>query len=241
MNILHKVKDLLQKALHFNPFESGYLQYLLYLYSSEALPLALTEDEERELITRLDNQEEIAKQKLIEHNLRLVVYISKKFENSDVELEDLISVGSIGLIKAINSYKSDKNIKIATYASKCIENEILMHLRKISKQRKEISLSDALNVDNDGNELLISDIMPSDEEGPEGDLMYSLEKKILWRILKTLSNREQTIMIMRFGLSGKTELTQKEVAETLGISQSYISRLEKKIVARMKKEMLKEL
>lgn len=240
MTLLNKVKHLICKIINYNPYDKGYLEYLLYLYSSEALPSALSEEEERELIKKLDNQEEYAKQKLIEHNLRLVVYISKKFENSEVELEDLISVGSIGLIKAINSYKSDKNIKIATYASKCIENEILMHLRKVSKQKKEISLNESLNIDGDGNELLISDIIPNDDD-PENDLLQKLEVKVLWNILKTLSKREQKIMMMRFGLNGKQELTQKEVAERLGISQSYISRLEKKIVSRIKKEMLKEL
>ncbi len=241
MNLLLKLKQFVHNLVSYNPFDSGYVEYLLYLYSSEALPQALTDEEEKSLILKLNEHEDYAKQKLIEHNLRLVVYISKKFENNDVEIEDLISVGSIGLIKAINSYKPDKNIKIATYASKCIENEILMHLRKISKQRKEISLSESLNVDSDGNELLISDIVPNDDEGPEGDLLVSLEKQILWRVLSTLTRREQLIMNLRFGLKGNPELTQKEVAEKLGISQSYISRLEKKIVSRMKKEMAKEL
>ena len=214
---------------------------MLYLCGSDTLPLTLTEEEERALIVKLDQSDYEAKQKLIEHNLRLVVYIAKKFENTELELEDLISVGSIGLIKAINSYKSDKNIKIATYASKCIENEILMHLRKISKQKKEVSLSDALNTDTDGNELLICDIVPNDDKTPENDMMISLEKKVLWKILNSLNKREHKIMVMRFGLNGNLELTQKEVAETLGISQSYISRLEKKIVSRIKKEMQKIL
>lgn len=241
MSVIRSFINAVKKIMHYNPIDSGYVQYLLYLYSSEALPLTLSEEEEKDLIRKLDTYDDFAKQKLIEHNLRLVVYIAKKFENTEVELEDLISIGSIGLIKAINSYKSDKNIKIATYASKCIENEILMHLRKISKQKKEISLSDALNTDGDGNELLICDIVPNEDEGPEGSLYVSLEKQILWNILQSLSKREQKIMIMRFGLDGKDELTQKEVAETLGISQSYISRLEKKIVFRIKKEMVKQI
>lgn len=241
MAIFKNLINVVKKIINYNPIDSNFVQYLLYLYSSEALPLTLSEEEEKDLIKKLDSYDDHAKQKLIEHNLRLVVYIAKKFENTDVELEDLISIGSIGLIKAINSYKSDKNIKIATYASKCIENEILMHLRKISKQKKEISLSDALNIDGDGNELLICDIVPNDEDGPEDSLYVSLEKQILWNILQSLNKREQKIMIMRFGLDGKDELTQKEVAETLGISQSYISRLEKKIVFRIKKEMVKQV
>jgi len=224
-----------------NPFDEDQIQHILYLYQSEALPLALKEEEERALISKLDESDDVAKQKLIEHNLRLVVYIAKKFENTDCELEDLISVGSIGLIKAINSYKSDKNIKIATYASKCIENEILMHLRKISKQKREVLLSDTLNIDGDGNELTVFDVMPNNDESPEEDILMTEEKKVLWRILNSLNRRERKIMIMRFGLDGKDELTQKEVAEMLGISQSYISRLEKKIVVRIKKEMVKIL
>ena len=168
-----------------------------------------------------------------------MVYIAKKFENSETELEDLISIGSIGLIKAINSYRSDKNIKIATYASKCIENEILMHLRKVSKIKQEISLSEPLKSDSDGNELMLCDIVPSEDNTPENDLNTSVEIKLLWQIINKLNSREREIMILRFGLNGEDEQTQKEVAESLNISQSYISRLEKKIVNRIKKEMLK--
>ncbi len=241
MNPLKAVISFFKRLINYNPLDSELLQQILYLYSSETLPSTLTEEEEKVLIKKLDDYDNSAKQKLIEHNLRLVVYIAKKFENSDAELEDLISIGSIGLIKAINSYRSDKNIKIATYASKCIENEILMHLRKISKQKKEISLSESLNTDNEGNELLISDIIPNDSDNPENEMYLSLEKQILWNILYSLNKRERTIMIMRFGLNGKDELTQKDVAEILGISQSYISRLEKKIVARIKKEMVKQV
>lgn len=212
---------------------------LFYLCNDCALPQALSEESEKEYILMLDTNPELAKQKLIEHNLRLVVYIAKKFENSETELEDLISIGSIGLIKAINSYRSDKNIKIATYASKCIENEILMHLRKVSKIKQEISLSEPLKSDSDGNELMLCDIVPSEDNTPENSLNTSVEIKLLWQIINKLNSREREIMILRFGLDGEDEQTQKEVAESLNISQSYISRLEKKIVNRIKKEMLK--
>lgn len=210
-----------------------------YLCTEQTLPKALTEEEEKELISLLDTNPNFAKQKLIEHNLRLVVYIAKKFDNTETELEDLISIGSIGLIKAINSFKIDKNIKIATYASKCIENEILMHLRKISKSKQEISLNEPLSSDMDGNELMLSDIVPSEELTPENNMNNSVEIKILWQIINSLNNREREIMLLRFGLNGGEEQTQKEVATSLNISQSYISRLEKKIVNRIKKEMLK--
>lgn len=213
--------------------------FINYLCTEKSLPCALTEEEERELILQIDVNPAQAKQKLIEHNLRLVVYIAKKFDNTETELEDLISIGSVGLIKAINSFKSDKNIKIATYASKCIENEILMHLRKISKSKQEISLNDPLSSDSDGNELMLADIVPSEELTPENNMNNNVEIKILWQILNNLSDREKEIMVLRFGLNGAMEQTQKEVAENLNISQSYISRLEKKIVNRIKKEMLK--
>ncbi len=212
---------------------------LFYLCNDNALPQALSEDEERALISMLNTNPEYAKQKLIEHNLRLVVYIAKKFENAETDLEDLISIGSIGLIKAINSYKTDKNIKIATYASKCIENEILMHLRKVSKIKQEVSLFDPLKTDADGNELMLCDVVPNEESTPENNLNNSVEVKILWQIINKLNSREREIMILRFGLNGEDEQTQKEVAVALNISQSYISRLEKKIVNRIKKEMLK--
>ena len=212
---------------------------LFYLCNDKALPQALTEVEEQELIKMLDSNPEYAKQKLIEHNLRLVVYIAKKFENAETDLEDLISIGSIGLIKAINSFKSDKNIKIATYASKCIENEILMHLRKISKIKQEVSLNEPLKTDSDGNELMLCDVVPSDDATPESSLNNSVEVKLLWQIINSLNSREREIMILRFGLNGQDEQTQKDVATSLNISQSYISRLEKKIVKQIKKEMLK--
>lgn len=213
---------------------------LLYLCNGESLPDILTDDEERLYINLLESSDsEFAKQKLIEHNLRLVVYVAKKFASSDVDVEDLISIGSLGLIKAINSYKIDKNIKIATYASKCIENEILMYLRKISKQKNEMSLDEPLNVDSEGNELVLFDLIPSEKDCPQEDLEKITEKEILWKVLNKLNAREKEIMLMRFGLGGGEELTQKEVADNLGISQSYISRLEKKIVVRIKKEFSK--
>ena len=211
---------------------------LLYI-SSEALPKALSVEEEQKLVALLDADSEYAKQKLIEHNMRLVVYVAKRFVGAGVETDDLISVGSIGLIKAVNSYKSDKNIKIATYASKCIENEILMYLRKTSKTKQEVSIFEPLNVDSEGNKLTLEDCIESTIETPQVDLEQELEKKILNFVLKKLSPREQEIINLRFGLDGSQEQTQKEVADYLGISQSYISRLEKKIVAKLKKEMKK--
>jgi len=210
-----------------------------YLCSGEALPSALSDEEEAEILLEMETREEWAKQQLIEHNLRLVVYIAKKFESSDADIEDLISIGSVGLIKAINSFKPDKNIKIATYASRCIENEILMYLRKISKYKREISIDEPLNVDSEGNELNLTDLISDDKYVPQDDLDNRVEKQLLWKILNKLNPREKEIMVMRYGLNGKDEMTQKEVASDLGISQSYISRLEKKILSRIRKEMMK--
>ena len=233
-----KIFNLLKKVLSFNPLISEE-NIVEYLCSGEALPNALSESEEAEILMQMETNEEWAKQQLIEHNLRLVVYIAKKFESPDVDIEDLISIGSVGLIKAVNSFKSDKNIKIATYASKCIENEILMYLRKISKYKREISVGEPLNVDSEGNELNLTDLISDDKYVPQDDLDNRVEKQLLWNILNKLNPREKEIMIMRYGLSGKDEMTQKEVANDLGISQSYISRLEKKILNRIRKEMLK--
>lgn len=182
---------------------------------------------------------EEVKAKLIEHNLRLVVYISRKFENTGVDPDDLISIGTIGLIKAINSFRTDKNIKLATYASRCIENEILMHLRRTVKLKSEVSFDEPLNTDFEGNELLLSDILGTDSDTVYGGIESSVEKELLKEALKKLPEREQKIMYMRFGLGGKEEMTQKDVADKLGISQSYISRLEKKIIERLKKEISK--
>jgi len=235
--MLKKLFKLLYKIFTFNPFRKK--NFLYYLCGGEALPKALTDDEEKSYIEMLITQPDFAKQKLIEHNIRLVVYIAKKFENTEIAIDDLISVGSIGLIKAVNSYNAEKNIKVATYASKCIENEILMYLRKVSKQRQEISFDEAINFDSEGNELSLCDIIPREDENPQKDVEKSSEKRILWNVINKLSIRERQIMIMRFGLDGKMEKMQKEVADQLGISQSYISRLEKKIFSRIRKEMLK--
>ena len=230
--------SILKKFLSFNPLivEENIVEYLC---SGEALPVALTEKEELEILVRMETDEEWAKQQLIEHNLRLVVYIAKKFESADTDIEDLISIGSVGLIKAINSFKPDKNIKVATYASRCIENEILMYLRKISKYKKEVSLDEPLNIDSEGNELNLTDLVPCEINCPQADMDNRVEKQLLWRILNKLNPREKEIMVLRYGLDGREEKTQKDVATDLGISQSYISRLEKKILGRIKKEMLK--
>ncbi len=212
---------------------------LYYVNSDIALPKAFTPEEEQEKIYQMLSGKEGVKQELIEHNLRLVVYIARKFDNTGVDLDDLISVGAIGLIKAVNTYKADKNIKLATYASRCIENEILMFLRKTSKIKGEISLDEPLNVDYEGNELLLSDILGTDNEVVYKSLEDKAEKGILRKALDKLSKRERTIIDLRYGLDGSDEMTQKEVADLLGISQSYISRLEKKIVKRLKKEFRK--
>ena len=210
-----------------------------YFASGDVLPTALSDEEEKILIDKLMNGDESAKQTLIERNIRLVIYIAKKFENNNLDMEDIISIGSLGLIKAINSFKGDKNIKIATYASRCIENEILMYLRKVNRQKLEVSIDDPLNVDSEGNELVFSDLVTTEENTPHYEVEKLTEKQILWQILDRLSIREKEIMILRFGLLGDEEKTQKEVADDLGISQSYISRLEKKIVNQIKREMIK--
>ena len=213
-----------------------------YIGGTDILPPPLENEKEEEVIGRLgteDDQE--AKKLLIEHNLRLVVYIAKKFDNTGVGVEDLISIGTIGLIKAINSYNPEKNIKLATYASRCIENEILMYLRRNNKTKAEVSIDEPLNVDWDGNELLLSDILGTDEDIIYKDLEDEAERKILSKAIEKLSDRERMIVDLRYGLSASDgmEKTQKEVADMLGISQSYISRLEKKIIKRLKKEMIK--
>ena len=210
-----------------------------YVGNQETLPKAYTPEEEQQKILELLSGKEGVKDELIAHNLRLVVYIARKFDNTGVDLDDLISVGTIGLIKAVGTFKNDKNIKLATYASRCIENEILMHLRKISKQKGEISLDEPLNIDYEGNKLLLSDILGTDPEIVYKNSENIEERKILKEAIEKLSFREKQIMSMRYGLDGEDELTQKEVADMLGISQSYISRLEKKIVSRLKKEFRK--
>ena len=212
-----------------------------FIGGGEALPAPLDPEEEKRLIKRLAEKDERAKNELIERNLRLVVYIAKKFDNTGVGVEDLISIGTIGLIKAINTFNSGKNIKLATYASRCIENEILMYLRRNSKTRLEVSIDEPLNVDWDGNELLLSDILGTDEDVIYRDIETEMERRLLDKAIEKLSERERTIVELRFGLKNPMgqEMTQKEVADLLGISQSYISRLEKKIIRRLKKEILK--
>ncbi|MCE5220392.1 MAG: RNA polymerase sporulation sigma factor SigE [Clostridium sp.] len=210
---------------------------LYYVGGNDALPPPLSKDEEEELVNKLNYGDEKIRSTLIERNLRLVVYIARKFENTGVYVEDLISVGTIGLIKAVNTFNPEKKIKLATYASRCIENEILMYLRRNSKIKAEISFYEPLNIDWDGNELLLSDIL-----GTENDTVYNLiedevDKQLLVMALKSLNDREKEIVRLRFGLNGTREKTQKEVADMLGISQSYISRLEKKIIKRLKKEI----
>jgi RNA polymerase sporulation-specific sigma factor len=210
-----------------------------YISGGEALPRPLEQSEETDAVVRLQNGDAEAKTRLIEHNLRLVVYIAKRFENTGVDIEDLISVGTIGLIKGVNSFNLEKNIKLATYASRCIENEILMHLRKISKIKTEVSLDEPLNVDWEGNMLLLSDILGTEPDGIYKNIEHSIEKDMLIESYKKLSDREKLIIRLRFGILGADEKTQKEIAEMMGISQSYISRLEKKIIGRLKKDMQK--
>ena len=212
---------------------------IYYIGSNETLPAPLTPDEEQQLLSKMEQDGAKVRTALIEHNLRLVVYIARKFENTGIPVEDLISIGTIGLIKAVNTFDNTKKIKLATYASRCIENEILMQLRRTSKMRYEVSLDEPLKIDYDGNELLLSDVMGTDE-----DTIYQyIEKDIDYSLLQTamskLSKRERTIVELRFGLRGREERTQKEVADLLGISQSYISRLEKKIIGRLQREFQK--
>ncbi len=210
-----------------------------YIGGSEVLPPPLPSDEERRLLERLSQHDFEARQQLIEHNLRLVVYIARKFENTGVNIEDLISIGAIGLIKAVNTFDVSKKIKLATYASRCIENEILMYLRRNNKTRSEISFDEPLNIDWDGNELLLSDILGTDDDIIYKEIEEELEKRLLMSAMSKLSARERIIMETRFGLGGREEKTQKEVAEMLGISQSYISRLEKRIIRKLQKEIIK--
>ena len=212
---------------------------IMYIGGSDTLPPPLSRDEEAELIRRLDQGEEWVKSQLIERNLRLVVYIARRFENTGVGIEDLISIGTIGLIKAINTYQPAKNIKLATYASRCIENEILMHLRKTTNLKSEVSFDEPLNTDWDGNELLLSDILGTESDLVMKPIEEDVDRKLLSDALEKLEERERHIITLRFGLDGKPERTQKEVADSLGISQSYISRLEKRIIARLKREILR--
>lgn len=212
---------------------------IMYIGGSDTLPKPPSKEEEAELIQLLSEGDEGARNTLIERNLRLVVYIARRFENTGINLEDLISIGTIGLIKAVGTYQPAKNIKLATYASRCIENEILMHLRKVSGQKSELSFDEPLHSDWDGNELLLSDIMGTEPDIVLQPIEADVDRQLLYQVLNLLDSRDRYIIGLRFGLDGKEEQTQKEVAEQLGISQSYISRLEKKIISKMRKEILK--
>ena len=214
---------------------------VFYIGGSDTLPPPLEREAEEKAIAALDVGDDAARRLLIEHNLRLVVYISKRFENTGINIEDLISIGTIGLIKAVNTFKSSKNIKLATYASRCIENEILMYLRKVGSQRTELSFDEPLNTDWDGNELLLSDILGTDVDEVCRPLEDDAEKNMLRAAVDSLEGREKEIILLRFGLMGGKDYTQKEVADMLGISQSYISRLEKRIIQRLKREMTRLL
>jgi RNA polymerase sporulation-specific sigma factor len=232
------VKAFFKKIFNFIIDKLGIVKDIFYIGGSDTLPPPLTQEEEKEIISRLKDSNE-AKTILIEHNLRLVVYLAKKFESTGINVEDLISIGTIGLIKAVNTFKAEKNIKLATYASKCIENEILMHLRRVGKTKTEISLDEPLNIDWDGNELLLSDILGTEEDVVFRDMENEVDLCLLNDSIQKLNKREYMIMKLRFGLNNTKSFTQKEVADMLGISQSYISRLEKKILNRLKKDINK--
>jgi RNA polymerase sporulation-specific sigma factor len=214
---------------------------VFYIGGSDTLPPPMTREEEAYFIAQLPNDAAEAKRALIERNLRLVVYIARRFENTGINIEDLISIGTIGLIKAINTYDADKNIKLATYASRCIENEILMFLRKTSSRKAEVSFDEPLNTDWDGNELLLSDILGTDSDMVMRPMEDDVDKKLLHDAIDKLSEREREIIVMRFGLGGIEERTQKEVADLMGISQSYISRLEKRIILRLRREITRHI
>ena len=233
MGILNTIKNWIEKRLKKSA------QPLWYIGGSEVLPPPLSKEEEDQMLEAYNQGSMEARAVLIERNLRLVVYIAKKFENAGINVEDLISIGTIGLIKAVNTFKSDKNIKLATYASRCIENEILMYLRRDVKRKGEVSFDEPLNVDWDGNELLLSDILGTEDDVVSCRLEEEVNRNLLYDALSKLSNREKQIMDMRFGLRSGKEMTQKEVADLMGISQSYISRLEKKIISRLQREVQK--
>lgn len=233
---MKKLIEFIKRLLSRFKLNDGFIHYMT---GTESLPEPLSAEEEQQKLQLLKDGDDEVKNLLIEHNLRLVVYIARKFDNTGVELDDLISVGTIGLIKAINSFDADKKIKLATYASRCIENEILMHLRRISRIKGEVSFDEPLNVDWEGNELLLSDILGTESDTVSKNLEISAEREQLKKAILKLNSRERQIMCMRFGLNGEKELTQKEVADIMGISQSYISRLEKKIVERLRREIKK--
>lgn len=231
-------KGLFNRIVNF--FRSRRARGVFYINGPDVLPLPLTHEEETEILSRLQDDESL-KNVLVEHNLRLVVYIAKKFDNTGIGIEDLISIGSVGLMKAINTFQPDKNIKLATYASRCIENEILMYIRKNNSQKKEISIYEPLNVDWDGNELLLADVLGSDSDIVCRRIEEDEERRMVRKSVEALNKRERTIIELRFGLKGGKERTQKEVADMLGISQSYISRLEKKIMDRLRLEMSEKI
>ena len=233
MNVIsEKLKKLLKKF----SFSENLLRYI---NGGEVLPSPFSAEEEASLVKKLESGNEAVKDELVEHNLRLVVYIARRFQNTGVDLDDLISVGTIGLIKAVGSFSSEKNVKLATFASRCIENEILMHLRRTVKLKNEVSFDEPLNVDGDGNELVLADVMGTDSDAVYKKIENGVESELLKEALSKLNVREKEIMEMRYGLNGGEEKTQREVADMLGISQSYISRLEKKIIVRLKKEFAK--
>lgn len=236
MNCMMKIKEVYYNFLKLLGVDEN---SLLYISGSDKLPTILTPEEEAILLEKLMDKDSSAKNTLVEKNLRLVVYIAKKFENSGINIEDLISIGTIGLMKGVNSYKLDKNIKLATYASRCIENEILMFLRKNNKIRSEISIDEPINIDSEGNDLSLSDILGTDIDVIFKSVEDSDNKKVLNTAIKKLNDREKIIMQMRYGFNGIDELTQKEVADKLGISQSYISRIEKKVINHLKKNFTK--
>ena len=227
------IKHLLKRYLH----AEGSVHYI---GGTDVLPSPLKGMEEKEALEALERGDEYAKRRLVEHNLRLVVYIARRFEGSSTNIEDLISIGTIGLIKAVGTYKMDKNIKLATYASRCIENEILMHMRKISNQKAEVSLDEPINMDGEGNELLLSDILGTEEDVIQRPMEDAVDMMVLRKAVSDLPEREREIILMRYGMQGRKELTQKEVAQYMGISQSYISRLEKKILLRLRKEYFRQ-
>ena len=229
------IRNRLERLLGVKPAE------IYYIGGSDVLPAPLDKADEEQAVRAMEAGDDSARQELIEHNLRLVVYISRRFENTGVGLEDLISIGTIGLIKAVGTFNSGKNIKLATYASRCIENEILMYLRKISARKTEVSFDEPLNTDWDGNELLLSDVLGTEADEVCRPMEDDADKKMLMEAISTLGEREKMIILMRFGLLGSGEYTQKEVADMMGISQSYISRLEKRIIVRLRREMLRQM
>ena len=232
----------MNQKLHIIFVRLGLLQpaKVMYVGGSDVLPPPLPGPQEQQLLLRLAQGDHTARQCLIEHNLRLVVYIARRFENTSVNLEDLVSIGTIGLIKAVGTFRADKKIKLATYASRCIENEILMYIRKLTAQKSEISLDEPINTDWDGNELLLSDILGTDGDTVMRPMEESVERQLLREALLRLPQRERDIMVLRYGLGGRQEKTQKEVADLLGISQSYISRLEKRIMLRLRREISRQ-